>query len=930
MEHKIVLSITTISSRIGQITKILNSIIDKNKSSFIIHIFYSTESKLYDDGCTQTDIEILHDYILKFSNEQIQIKLSETENIGPYRKLIPALKLYCDHIIITIDDDEIFYSNIVDIFVELYLKHKCIVCSCASIVDIKNCLNMNDSIEYYKKIYESDNSYLNLIPQGYGGILYHSSMFKNDFINFDYKSLNELVLRNDDIFIRTYTYKKEIKVFLTNISQSNIYNFNISNSLYKSNRDEKLSKIFEQVLLFQEKLTINNNLDCSCLNDENIFDEINKLLELNKIQQSSNFNFAKFIVHNGTDVKKLQYKINHEPNKNSEIKYFDINQSIRKLFFPKTNQLQNVILINIESDTHRYSNAITEFKKLLITDFVHLKATYWKQTEQFLFDMEYIINFLIKFNNENLYTNANKKLILNSFSEFDDPNIIIQDGPLACYCSHVRALIYGYLNFDSYTIIAEDDLNIYDINSIRDNIEMIPTDWDIICFGANPINKHYEGSFYKFEDLFHSTHFYIVKNSCMKTIFENIYPIDDQIDILLSKLNKKLNIYNIPFSVCQKNYETNTQNNLFVIYNSPNYEYVRIRINRIKSILGCILKNNFCDKVPDIYKSFFEKNIKNICLKILFDVIFDKIVSINDFTYVSDDNLINNSNETMQNVDFDENYKKYFTHNDYEKLQNEIFILIDGCVKGTNTNELLLQIINSIREIIEHFSTVQQSNSDSEYIVFPLNYGSSSNIFSLYSNNLSNIDECIILKCYVDKPRWKNLNRKNLNRKNLNRKNKERCEMTILEKEIKIYNILHNSDNFIQMIKHTNNSIYLEWGGYSLFDNFVLVNGWQKQIKNIFDELDKYNIYYPEFNLKNITCKNEKLYFIDFGLAEIHTDDIADSINNENCKIFIELLEMIEEKFISVSDVEQQHIYYNNLITNIKLNKKSKYSDNIF
>jgi hypothetical protein len=56
---------------------------------------------------------------------------------------------------------------------------------------------------------------------------------------------------------------------------------------------------------------------------------------------------------------------------------------------------------------------------------------------------------------------------MNDFSEINDPNIYIQDGPLACYCSHVRGMIYGHLNFEDYTIIIEDDAFISNTENIE-------------------------------------------------------------------------------------------------------------------------------------------------------------------------------------------------------------------------------------------------------------------------------------------------------------------------------------------------------------------------------------------------------------------------------------------------------------------------------
>ena len=107
--------------------------------------------------------------------------------------------------------------------------------------------------------------------------------------------------------------------------------------------------------------------------------------------------------------------------------------------------------------------------------------------------------------------------------------------------------------------------------NIEKYIKEIPDDWDILMLNACSKNKIYNNIWYKFDDEFHSTHFYIINHKCIPTLFENLYPITDQVDVLISNLHKKLNIYNIQETVYQKNISTNTQNNLHVIFNSPHY-----------------------------------------------------------------------------------------------------------------------------------------------------------------------------------------------------------------------------------------------------------------------------------------------------------------------------------------------------------------------
>ena len=115
-----------------------------------------------------------------------------------------------------------------------------------------------------------------------------------------------------------------------------------------------------------------------------------------------------------------------------------------------------------------------------------------------------------------------------------------------------------------------------------------------------------------------------------------------------------------------------------------------------------------------------------------------------------------------------------------------------------------------------------------------------------------------------------------------------------------------------------------------LYNNFILPEDWKEQITNNFNSLTQNKIYYPEFNLKNIVYLNSKLSFIDYGLAELISDD-EECNNIDNCSIFIELLTLLDEKFKSIdsNDTHKKQVLYITFINNIKINNEEKYKNNI-
>ena len=568
-------------------------------------------------------------------------------------------------------------------------------------------------------------------------------------------------------------------------------------------------------------------------------DEINITVEEMNI-----LNLFRNRVGTGTDVKLLQYELFAKDRCNNVINLAELLTS-SKTVLP-------VIMLNIEKDIIRYKSCIEEMKKISTTSFIHLKATYWKEKTKFTNDINFILEFLKKFN-----PNIILPVSMNAFSEWNDPNIFIQDGPLACYCTHVRGLIYGYYNFDSHFVIVEDDILIANTATIEKYITQVPEDWDIICLNAMPINQVYTETMYKFINTFHSTHFYIINKKCLPTIFKNIYPITDQIDILISQLYDRLNIYNIVGTVYQKNFSTNTQNNLYVIYNSPNYSSVRGYIKELEQEL----LNYIDEKIPD-------NDNKNIRDTIIFDVIYNYIV--NSFTEVI-------STSDASNIKLEGT----------SKLFNVLYIIIHCCVKGINVDIVTTKLLEDIYYIIDCFKMHKINNLKA------LAYGSTANVY---------ISDNLIYKIYNERLRWSTLNHDNIDK--------------IFEKEVSILKLVY-PDLIIQ-----EKTIIMKYLGISLYQSFILPDNWKEQIKNIFDELDSKGIFYPEFNIKNIVVKDNIISFIDYGLASL-----SQIGNDQNCKIFIELLDLLKNKFAEI-DESQYHILYITFVNNLKI--EGNYEGNIY
>ena len=547
-------------------------------------------------------------------------------------------------------------------------------------------------------------------------------------------------------------------------------------------------------------------------------------------------------IFHGVDVKRFQYE---EYATNLSDKQINLQELISQSLFDNKQIDMNCLMINIEKDTQRYERTIEEFKKVSISNFSHLKATYWKERNNFCNDLTFVLDFLKDFNSE---INPHQ-IMMDDFSFINDSGVHIQDGPLGCYISHLRAMIYGWSNFNDYTIICEDDIYIANTEIIEEYIKQVPNDWDIVMLNACSKNKLYDSNFYKFDDEFHSCHFYIVKNSSFPTIFKGMYPIIDQVDVLVSNLRNELNIYNIQESVYQRNISTNTQNNLYVIFNSPHYNQIRENIkemeNGLFNLSNLILPNN-------------EERNKIIVQDLMYDVFWDFVLNIQEnYDY-------HESKETYQ-IDLTE----YSDFPDFDKILNNMRFVLQCSRKGIKGDKESLDLMSVFIHTLINFS-LHDNN------VKALGFGSTSHTYRVDNK---------VIKKYNRKLRWITEDHDD--------------SKLIFNKELELLKKINSYNLEPKLISYNTEdlTLTLNYCGESLYDNFNLPDDWKEQITYIFSEYDKIGIFYPEFRLQNILVLDNKITFVDYGLSKFNNES-----NSNNLNIFLNNLEKLNKKLLDVRD----------------------------
>lgn len=598
------------------------------------------------------------------------------------------------------------------------------------------------------------------------------------------------------------------------------------------------------------------------LTTEKWIDDVkSSLLEANSIGEN-----LKKIIATGCDAKILQYEEHAKTISDDRI---DIVEILSKYIFKKPLH-QNCLLLNIEKDTKRYVTSLEQLKKLSIQKFVHLKGTDGKKKEALETDLSFILEFLSQFNPKI----KPKKIEINEFSEINDSGVQIQDGPLGCYCSHLRAWIYSYLNFEDYAIIAEDDISITNTENIKKYLKCIPDDWDIIFFNSAPKNKIYTEPYYKFTEDFHSAHFYIIKNNCLPKLFQKMYPLNDQVDVLVSDCIKELNIYNIKDTVYQKNLSTNTQNNLHIISNSPNYEILRILSGKIQKTC-----NEFANKIlPDN-----EKRNEIIVSNLMYDILYN---------YITKDKSTK-SYDNMEDYKFDDS--AYKDLKEYDRLKASIQFFIQCTKKGVDFSKEANELANGFLFTIQKFDLHNTFDEESKEIIKAHSFGSTAHTYNLGNK--------FVIKKYNDKLRWATDGHEN--------------PRDIFTKELNILLKTQHLNHVPKIIDYNieDKMIKLSYCGESLYNDFNLPNNWKEQVREIFTHFTENKVNYPEFRLQNMLVLNGKITFIDFGLAEF--TDSAD--NTDNCNRFINFLDILNNKFQSVNDIDARHRLISTFLKNMNI-----------
>lgn len=192
-------SLTSFPARLPYLHHTLYSLLTQDYKDFHIALFLSSSelapSKL--------------PYILKIFTKLglLTIHFVE-ENLRAYKKLFYALQTYPSHIIITIDDDQIYAPNTISLLLESYARfpraiHTHLAYDGAYMADI---LKLDSAT--YCAIIEENAPHLALASVGVSGVLYPPRAFTQEFFN--KQAIISLAPYNDDLWFYVMSVLNDI------------------------------------------------------------------------------------------------------------------------------------------------------------------------------------------------------------------------------------------------------------------------------------------------------------------------------------------------------------------------------------------------------------------------------------------------------------------------------------------------------------------------------------------------------------------------------------------------------------------------------------------------------------------------------------------------------------------------------------------------
>ena len=192
----IILNLTTTCGRLDLCSATLWSLVNQSLVPDQINLWISKEPYMADEG-----IKTLPNSIIKLIECNDRIKVHYTENTGPYRKIIPALRNCTDEDILVYADDDVIYSNLwLKYLIDCYLENKSAYVVSGRLREMKkNILGGYQSYTRFPLVSKKPLFHKDFIITGVGGCVLGKKHIDKKYI--DLELFKTIAPKTDDLWI---------------------------------------------------------------------------------------------------------------------------------------------------------------------------------------------------------------------------------------------------------------------------------------------------------------------------------------------------------------------------------------------------------------------------------------------------------------------------------------------------------------------------------------------------------------------------------------------------------------------------------------------------------------------------------------------------------------------------------------------------------
>lgn len=258
----LIVNITTTSNRLDLCSSTVYSLLNQSMIPDEINVWISREGYMSDEG-----IQHIPKWVGFLNSKHNIIKFRYTENTGPYRKIIPALRFFNDtDRLVYADDDVVYGKNWLNSLVNLFESQdeKYVVASRVRIKQ-KNFLSRYKSYSTYNICNKDIVLASDYIITGVGGCILTKSHIDNKYINDD--EFFHVAPKTDDLWISKIIQLSNTSVMVCTEALNNVFEIEhscgalnqINNVSYNSSLIKKVYKKILYRFLSYFGCTLSNN-----------------------------------------------------------------------------------------------------------------------------------------------------------------------------------------------------------------------------------------------------------------------------------------------------------------------------------------------------------------------------------------------------------------------------------------------------------------------------------------------------------------------------------------------------------------------------------------------------------------------------------------------------------------------------------------------